>query len=122
MKTLKTIAFTALASVMLASCTMPLTNRVDKFVDDAENNSAEWSDKQWEMSMEEYEKLLEEYETNYDTLTKEEKNAINKAIARYNGLMVKRGIEDAGQAIKEFGEQIPSMVEGFFSAFTEDEE
>jgi hypothetical protein len=101
---------------------MPLTNRVDKFVDDAENNSAEWSDKQWEMSMEEYEKLLEEYETNYDSLTKEEKNAINKAIARYNGLMVKRGIEDAGQAIKEFGEQIPSMVEGFFSAFTDDEE
>ena len=122
MKTLKTLVFAGLASVMLASCTTPLSNRVDNFVDDAEDNCAEWSDTEWEKSMAEYDELLEEYETNYDDLSKEEKKAINRAVARYNGLIVKKGLEDAGSAIKEFGEQLPSMVEGFFSAFTDDEE
>lgn len=122
MKTFKTLALTGLASVMLASCTTPLSNRVDNFVDDAEDNSSEWSEAEWEMSMDEYEDLLDEYEDNYDSFSKEEKNEINRALGRYRGLMVKKGLEDAGDAIKEFGEQIPSMVEGFFSAFTDDED
>lgn len=122
MKTFKTLFFAGLALMFLASCTMPLSNRVDNFVEDAENNSAHWSEEQWEMSLEEYERLLDEYEQNYDSLTKEERNAINKAIGRYNGLMIRKGFQEAGDAIKEFGEQIPSVVEGFFSAFTDDED
>ena len=62
-------------------------------------------------------KILEEYDLNYDSYTQEEKDAINKAIGRYNGLLIKQGIDDAGNILKDFGERLPSLIEGFMSAF-----
>ena len=69
------------------------------------------------MSCEEYAKLLEEYKLNYDSYTLEEKKAINKAIGRYNGLLVKSGIQEVGNKFKDFSERLPSLIEGFMSAF-----
>lgn len=99
------------------SCTRPLSNRMDEYVTKVEANCKNWTETDWELSKEEYSKLLEEYELNYDSYTQEEKDAINKAIGRYNGLLVKQGIEDAGNMLKEFGKRLPSLVEGFMSAF-----
>ena len=53
----------------------------------------------------------------YAELKEEEREAINRAIGRYNGLVVKKGFEEASETLKEFGKQIPSYVEGFMSAF-----
>lgn len=122
MKTVSKALLALFAGMMMFSCTAPLSNRINNLADEAEVNSSNWTEKDWTLSEAEYEKLLQEYEQNYDTYTKEERDAINKAIGRYNGMLVKRGFQNAGNAIKEFGEQIPSMVEGFFSAFDEDEE
>ena len=69
------------------------------------------------MSCEEYAKLIEEYKLNHDSYTLEEKKAINKAIGRYNGLLVKSGIQEVGSKVKEFGERLPALLEGFMSAF-----
>ena len=30
---------------------------------------------------------------------------------------IKQGIEEAGSVLKEFGERLPSLIEGFMSAF-----
>ena len=122
MKTAAKGILAIIAGMMIFSCTAPLSNRLNDLATDAESNGNDWTEHQWELSQEEYEQLLNEYEENYDTYTKEERAAINKAIGRYNGLLIKRGFQDAGNAIKELGEQIPSVVEGFFSAFGDDEE
>ena len=55
------------------------------------------------------------------SLTQEEKDAINKAIGRYNGLLVKHGIEQIGDILKGVGERIPSILEGFISAFEKED-
>jgi hypothetical protein len=68
-----------------------------------------------------YLKLIEEYELNYESYTQEEKDAINRAIGRYNGLLIKQGIEEAGSVIQELGERLPSLIEGFMSAFETDD-
>ena len=89
------------------------------YVNEVENNCSNWTEDDWERSQSEYEKLLEEYQKNYDSYSQEERDAINKAIGRYTGLLVRQGIEETGKLLKDFGERLPSLLEGFMSAFDE---
>ena len=114
---IKTSMLTIVLFVILASCSSPLSTRMEDFVSDAEVNYMEWTAEDWELSKEEYHQLLREYKKNYDQYTQEEREALNRAIGRYNGLVVKKGFEEASETLKEFGKQIPSYVEGFMSAF-----
>lgn len=111
--------FAISSSLLLQSCSSPLSSRMNEYVTEVETTCQNWTEEDWELSQEEYAKLLEEYELNYDSYTQEEKDAINKAIGRYNGLLIKQGIEEAGSVLKEFGERLPSLIEGFMSAFEE---
>ena len=107
--------------LFIASCTAPLTNRIEKCVNDVETNHEEWSQEDWNISQEEYKKLLKEYNENYDSYTQEEKAAIDRAIGRYNGMILKRGIEEFENTIEEFGKRLPSLIEGFGSAFEDND-
>ena len=69
------------------------------------------------ISREEYQMLMEFYRENYDYLTQEEKEILNKKIGQYNGQIVKDEIEHAEKAVKKTGERIPSIVKGFISVF-----
>ena len=106
--------------VIISSCASPLSSRLHDYVTKVENNCQNWTEEDWELSREEYLKLIEEYELNYESYTQEEKDAINRAIGRYNGLLIKQGIEEAGSVIQELGERLPSLIEGFMSAFETD--
>ena len=109
-----------LALFFMTSCSSPLNTRFENYVNQVESDCKYWTEEDWELSQEEYNLLLQEYEENYSTLSQEEKDAINKEIGRYNGLLFKQGIKEATNALQEFGEQIPSLIEGFMSAFDED--
>ena len=109
--------FAISSSLLLHSCSSPLSSRMNEYVTEVEATCQNWTEEDWELSQEEYAKLLEEYELNYDSYTQEEKDAINKAIGRYNGLLIKQGIDEAGNILKDFGERLPSLIEGFMSAF-----
>lgn len=111
--------FTLITAIVLSSCAAPLSTRMDKYVNECEEKCSNWNQDDWELSKEEYRKLLDEYNLNRDTYTQAEKDAINKAIGRYNGLLVKHGIEGLGEYLKSIGERIPSFIEGFMSAFEE---
>lgn len=107
--------------ITLTSCAAPLSTRMNDYVNEVESNCSQWTEEQWELSQQEYEKLLEEYKINKDTYTQEEKDAINKAIGRYNGLLIKHGIEQVGDVLKDITERIPSILEGFMSAFEKED-
>ena len=109
-----------LALFFMTSCSSPLSTRFENYVNQVESDCKYWTEEDWKLSQEEYNLLLQEYEENYSTLSQEEKDAINKEIGRYNGLLFKQGIKEATNALQEFGEQIPSLIEGFMSAFDED--
>ena len=111
------LLITGIVIVLMSSCTSPLSSRLNDYVTEVESSCHNWTTEDWKLSQEEYAKLLEEYELNYDSYTQEEKDAINKAIGRYNGLLIKQGMEDAGSVLKKFGERLPSLIEGFMSAF-----
>lgn len=122
MNRIQNLLFAILFAIALVACSsQPLSSQIDNYVTDVEANCDTWTEEDWELSQEEYVKLLEEYELNYDSYTQEERNAINKAIGRYNGLLIKHGIQEAGSALKDLGERIPSLIEGFMSAFDSEE-
>ena len=114
------LAIIAISSFMLlCSCSSPLSSRMNEYVTEVEASCQNWTAEDWERSQSEYEKLLEEYQTNYDSYSQEERDAINKSIGRYTGLLVRQGIEETGKILKDFGERLPSLLEGFMSAFDE---
>ena len=117
MNSFRAIIICILTLIAFTCCSSTLSSRMNEYVSEVEASCQNWTDEDWELSQEEYAKLLEEYELNYDSYTQEEKDAINKAIGRYNGLLIKQGIDEAGNIIKEFGERLPSLIEGFMSAF-----
>lgn len=47
---------------------------------------------------------------------------LGNTIGRYNGLLIKQGIEDATNVLQELGERLPFLIEGFISAFNESAE
>ena len=119
MNSFRAIIICILTLIAFTCCSSTLSSRMNEYVSEVEASCQNWTEEDWELSQEEYAKLLEEYELNYDSYTQEEKDAINKAIGRYNGLLIKQGIEEAGSVLKEFGERMPSLIEGFMSAFEE---
>ncbi|MBR5781288.1 MAG: hypothetical protein IKY27_04820 [Bacteroidales bacterium] len=106
----------------LASCEIPTSAKFDHHLKKVENNSGNWTEEEWEMSKEKYRQLLKEYEENYDNMTPEERAEINKAIGRYNGILMKKGIERVDESIDDFIDRFPSLFEGFMSAFEEEME
>ena len=104
-------------AIATSACAAPLSTRMNRYVTAAESKCSNWTDKDWELSKQEYKALLEEYRINKESYSQEEKDAINMAIGRYNGLLVKHGIEGLGDYLKSIGERIPSFIEGFMSAF-----
>lgn len=120
MKSLKIIS--GIVVVMaLNSCQSQLAGRIEDYVSDVEDESTTWTDADWTKSQDEFEKLMEEYERNYDSYSQAEKDAINKAIGRYNGLLIRQGLENVYNIVDEFSKQFPSFLDGFMSAFTTDE-
>ena len=117
MNSFRAIIICILTLIAFTCCSSTLSSRMNEYVSEVEASCQNWTEEDWELSQEEYAKLLEEYEVNYDSYTQEEKDAINKAIGRYNGLLIKQGIDEAGNILKEFGERLPSLIEGFMSAF-----
>lgn len=119
MKQLLSIMAIGLA-LTLSSCAASLSTRMDEYIAECERDCKNWTASDWELSKQEYRKLLDEYRLNQDKYSQEEKDDVNKAIGRYNGLLVKHGIEDLSQHLKKIGERIPSLIEGFMSAFEQE--
>ena len=117
----KNIIILSIVMFVLASCATPLSTRMESYIDEVEKNCTEWTEDDWTLSQQEYEQLLQEYKENYSSYTQEEKDAINRAIGRYNGLLIRHGIEEAGDVLKEIGERLPALIDGFMSAFEIDE-
>ena len=119
---MKKLNFIMILFVMLflTSCEIPTSMKFDNYVDRVEESCDDWTEEEWEMSKEKYRQLLKEYEENYDKMTQEERDAINKTIGRYNGILMKKGFEKVDESIKGFIDKLPSLFEGFMSAFEEE--
>ena len=107
---------------LLTSCEIPTSVKFERHINKVESNCDDWTEEEWEMSKEKYHQLLKEYEENFDKMSPEERAEVNKAIGRYNGILMKKGIEKVDESIDKFIDRLPSLFEGFMSAFEEEKD
>ena len=63
--------------LILAGCSRPLEKRIDGFVSKTETRYENYTEEDWQKSLEEYEALVQEYKDNYKSFSKEGKHPIN---------------------------------------------
>ena len=118
---IKSLVVLALGIALLASCSRPLADRMENFVSKAEAKYEQYSEQDWAKSQEQFEALVQEYKDNFDSFTKEEKDRINKAMGKYTGILLKKGVTEAGNAIQEAVEGATEFLKGLTGS-SEDEE
>lgn len=116
MKKILTVICMLLVLATAASATS-LSSRMTRYIDNIEKKCKEWTKEDWNASKEQYKVYIEEYNANKDSYSQEENDEINKAIGRYNGLLIKHGMEELGDYLEGLGKRIPSLLKGFKSAF-----
>ena len=108
----------ALAAVMLLTAfTAPRKTSLERYVEKVEQVCATWTAEDWQQSKIDFDAHYAKFQENIDEYTPEEKEAVYKAIGKYKGLQLKFKASQAEGTVKEFGERIPSLVEGFMSVF-----
>ena len=118
---IKTLVVLALGIALLAGCSRPLADRMDKFVSKTEANCEKYSADDWAKSQEEFSALAQEYKDNYSSFSKEEKERINKAMGKYTGLLLKKGVSEAGSVFQEAVEGATDFLKGIMGS-SEDED
>ena len=109
------LSFVAVA--LLTAFTAPRKTALERYVERVEQSCANWTAEDWEQSKEDFEVYYTRFQENIDDYTPEEKEAVYKAVGKYKGLQLKFKTSQAEGIVKEFGERIPSLVEGFMSVF-----
>ena len=118
---IKSLVILALGVVLLASCSRPLADRMEKFVSKTEAGYENYSDQEWAKSQDQFNALVQEYKDNIDSFSKEDKDRINKAMGRYTGIVLKKGVSEAGNVIQQAVEGASEFIKGVMES-TEDEE
>ena len=120
MKSIKLLLCALAAGTMLASCAVQtIPQQLDEFVDDAESNAGDYTAEDWAQSNETYGLLLDEYLNSGEEYTEEEKQLAAEAMGRYHALIIKNGVNLAGEYLKRLGDILPSYLDGLASGIEE---
>ena len=111
-----TILFVFLLT-LLTSFNHSLPRRFESFVEKVEDNCRDWTKEDWQRAKSEYQGLMTECREAYDSMSESEQQRVNAAIGKYRGILVKMGMEDVEEVLKDYGKRIPEQIKGFISAF-----
>ena len=109
------LSFVAIA--LLTAFTAPRKTALERYVERVEQSCANWTAEDWEQSKADFEVHFSRFKENIEDYTPEEIEAVYKAVGKYKGLLLKFKTSQAEGTLKEFGERVPSLVEGFMSVF-----
>lgn len=107
----------AAAALLLSSCTRPLPDRMDAFVDKVEQNADTYTEEDWKLANEEFQKLYEEYKADKGSLTGDQVKQVREAMSRYVAKVVESGVSSVTGAVEEIGNQLPGFFEDLGNIF-----
>ena len=76
-------------------------------------NSGNLTPEEWAQRDSLLEEYLLEYESDQESYTPEEQEAIDKALGRYYGAQMREGIEQTKRGVQEFMDRLPGFIDGF---------
>jgi hypothetical protein len=110
---------TAMAFALASCAVQSAPQKLDDFVDKAEQNSQEYTTEDWAKSTEQYQKLMEEYLKSGREYSEAEKEMAVRAMGRYHALLLKNGVEKSTELIKKLGRMLPEYLDGFAAGLDE---
>lgn len=111
-------AMVAIGLVLGSCANTSIPKKMDNFVDDAELEFNDYTEKDWNKSIERFDQLVDKYNEREDKYSDSEKKMAAKAILRYNVLLLKNGFSAAGDFLKGLGDMFPSILEGMSAGFS----
>lgn len=118
---IKGLIMITLGLLLLTACSRPLEDRVEIFVSKTEARYENYTEEDWQKSMQEYQALAQEYKDNYQSYSKEERDRINKAFGKYTGILLKQGLSTAGNALQQAIDGASSFMKGVFDSMESEE-
>ena len=107
---------------MFVSCAQEsLADRFSQLADEFESAESLSYDEQQQLE-EEFNMLSGEFQANLSSCTPEEKERIYESIGKINGVLAKQGIETLRDGFEEIRRALPSLLDGFVSAFSDDDD
>jgi hypothetical protein len=112
---IKTFIFIILINTLVISCGLQDSNidKLENLIQNAENNIELFDEAQNQEIDNLINEINQEIQTDKNTYTSEEITKYNKLIGRYNAILFKNGIKDINESIKQFGNQLDGLIDGF---------
>lgn len=105
----------------LVSCVqVSLADRFSQLADEFEEAENLSCDERQQLE-EEFNMLNGEFQANQSYYTSEERKEIYESIGKINGIIAKQGIEALRDGFDEIRNALPSLLDGFVSAFSDDD-
>jgi hypothetical protein len=111
------IILSFVAVVLLTAFTAPRKTALERYVERVEQSCDTWTAEDWEKSKTDFDVHYTRFQENINDYTPAEREAVYKAVGKYKGLQLKFKASQAEGTIKEYGERLPSLIEGFMSVF-----
>ena len=114
-KTLLTTVI-VLASTVLFTCCTPKSpvEKLKTLADEVELNHESYSEKDWEKVALKYAEVEAKFKE--EVRTKEEQKEFGRQKGRINGYMTKHTLENWGEDIEDFANELGGSIDGFFES------
>lgn len=117
-----TFAVILLSAFLCVSCVrQTLAERFSLLADEFDSAESLSYDERQQLE-EEFNMLSGEFQANLSSYTPEERDEIYESIGKINGIMARQGIEALRDGIDEIRNALPSLLDGFVSAFSDDDD
>ena len=116
---MKSLIMLVVAMLSFASF-QALVERFEKFVTEVEANYETYDEADWERVSEKHAKFKAVFKEKYDSLSDEEREAMNKGFGRYDVVVTKVKVKEAASTAKRFLKDAGEYVEGFIDGMKKD--
>lgn len=114
-----------LLAVLSFAPSQNLVDKFEKFVSEVEANYETYDEADWEKANEKHAKFKAVFKEKYDSLSEEEREAMNKGFGRYDVVVTKVKVKEATNTAKRFlkdaGGYVEGLVEGLKKETTSEE-
>ena len=107
------------ASTMLLSCSSgwkQVPDKLEKLVNKVELKAESFTSADWDSIKEEYSDLMDTFNDNIRKYTSAETKRVRRASGKFNGLVLRNGIRNAGSILNDIIDSAPDYLDGLGEA------
>lgn len=125
MKKTNKILVSIIASAIITGCGTAnsgnLPDKLQKFMDQTEKELDSCTDEQWQEAEKKFNQLIDKYSKELDKMTDEQRRELERAISQFDGMRLRRSLENAADKAQKALKNAPDKIDGFIDGLIPDE-